>query len=62
MIYVALVLALVVGYVIGLLQKGIKITHVKEWDIPKTDRKPNPTYGIPEFMDYHEKTNGMNDF
>ena len=60
MIYLALIVALAVGYVIGMLQHGIKIYHepkVKSEEIPK-----NKSVGLQEFTQYYDQTDGVNKF
>lgn len=58
MTYATLVLALLVGYVIGLMQKGITIKHVGE-DKPTQYHKG---VGADYYKEYYEKTNGVNKF
>lgn len=55
-----ILLALVIGYGIGMFQGGIKIT-VKKPD----DEIPEETYksiGNDDVKEYYDKTGGMNDF
>lgn len=60
MIYLSLVLALVAGYVIGLLQKGININvNSNDAEVPE---KYNESIGIDEYMKYYEETDGANKF
>lgn len=60
MIYLSLVLALVVGYVIGLLQEGININvNNNDAEVPE---KYNESIGIDEYMKYYEETDGANKF
>lgn len=51
-------LFLVVGYIIGLMQKGIKITH----KTPEPPKEYNKSIGIDEFKQYYEETDGANMF
>lgn len=60
MIYLSLVLALVVGYIIGLLQEGININvNNNDAEVPE---KYNESIGIDEYMKYYEETDGANKF
>lgn len=60
MIYLSLVLALVAGYVIGLLQEGININvNNNDAEVPE---KYNESIGIDEYMKYYEETDGANKF
>ena len=60
MIYLSLVLALVAGYVIGLLQEGINISvNSNDAEVPE---KYNESIGIDEYMKYYEETDGANKF
>ena len=60
MIYLSLVLALVAGYVIGLLQEGINISvNNNDAEVPE---KYNESIGIDEYMKYYEETDGANKF
>lgn len=58
----AIVIAIVLGYVIGLLQNGIRVYH----DVPPVKnpekRKYNKSVGLEEFTDYYEETGGVNKF
>lgn len=60
MIYLSLVIALALGYVIGLIQKGIHITHHDQYE--NTSNEYNKSVGIPEYMEYHEETGGVNKY
>lgn len=55
---IELVIALALGYVIGLLQNGITINHKGE-EFPE---EVNKSVGIESYMQYHEDTNGENKF
>lgn len=57
--YIALVLALFVGYIIGLMQKGITIKHRDLDEVPK---EYNESVGLQDYMDYYDKTKGVNKF
>lgn len=60
MIYLSLVIALFVGYIIGLVQKGITIVHKdNRYEEPK---EYNKSVGIKEFTDYYDQTDGVNKF
>lgn len=55
---------LVVGYVIGLVQKGIHIHHIKEAPVQDEEQVFNETYsdGIPDDVKrYFEQTKGFLD-
>lgn len=61
---VTIILALGLGYVIGLLQKGIHIHHVQ----PQKEENAEPVYneaysdGVPlEIKNYYEQTKGFTD-
>lgn len=57
-----ILIALVIGYVIGLMQKGIKININKDSLPDTTSDEYNASHGIPKFMDYYEQTEGENKF
>lgn len=59
MIYLTLVIALALGYFIGLMQSGIKITMEPKKEEPV---EYNKSMGIEEFKEYYEKTGGVNKF
>lgn len=58
MIYLSLVIALALGYVIGLLQNGINI-NTTEKQAPK---EYNESIGLDEYTKYYEETGGVNKF
>lgn len=60
MIYFSLVFSLFIGYVIGLMQNGIRIYH-KE-DIHVAEQKYHESVGIDHFKEYYESTDGVNKF
>lgn len=53
-----LIIALVIGYVIGLLQNGITIKE-QSMDVPKGYNK---SIGLEEYTKYHDDTGGVNKF
>ena len=56
-----MLIALVIGYVIGVLQGGIRVYEYSE--PPETKKQSyNKSYGIDEFKEYYEDTNGANKF
>lgn len=58
--FLTLVLAVGLGYVIGLLQGGI---HIYPNSTPKTKNEEfNESYGVPDIKEYYEETEGMNKF
>lgn len=56
--YIALVLALALGYVIGLLQNGINIHH-KDLEYPE---EYNESVGTKEYEQYYDEQQGINNF
>lgn len=56
--YLAIVLALFVGYIIGILQKGITINY-KDREVPD---EYNKSVGLSDYTDYYDKTEGVNKF
>ena len=47
------------GYVIGILQKGINIHHLDSVEFPE---EYNESHGIQEFKEYYDETEGANKF
>lgn len=60
MTYLTLVLAVGIGYLIGLLQNGIKIypNSLEKMD----NQEYNESYGVDEIKEYYDDTEGMNNF
>jgi len=60
MTYLSLVVAVGLGYVIGLLQGGI---HIYSNSTPKTKNlEYNESLGVDEFKQYYDDTGGANKF
>lgn len=60
MSYLTLVLAIGLGYVIGLMQNGVKVYTNTQ---PKVkEGEYNKSQGIQDIKDYYDETNGLNDF
>lgn len=51
-----LLIALVVGYIIGLVQNGVTIKHVGE----KAPKNFNESVGLEPYVDYYNETEGVN--
>lgn len=60
MTYLTLVLAIGLGYVIGLLQNGIKV--YQNYQPEYEDGQYNESHGISEIKEYYDETEGMNKF
>lgn len=55
MTYLVIILALALGYVIGLMQKGINIHHHGE----ETPKEYNNSVGIDQYTEFYDKVIGV---